>query len=260
VKCRDVDLAVVPFVTGATLPPEVADHIAGCERCRGLARAMYQFRPVTPTASDEWKAIESAIISDLKPVKPIAPVGMRFFAIALAVAVVAAVGCGLLGTTGWRALSMLQRTTVFAALATVGALLAISLVRLVAPGSKLLISPVLLAGGGFGLMAVVFTGLFHPHAEAKFVSTGLVCLRIGLECAIAAALLFWFALRRGVVLNPVLTGAAAGALAGFGGLTVLEIFCPNLNEYHVLVWHLGAAVTSALAGVVLGIIVDRSGS
>jgi hypothetical protein len=120
------------------------------------------------------------------------------------------------------------------------------------PGSRLLLSPSLLAFAAIGILAGVVSILFHPHEEPTFVATGLVCLRIGLECAIPAALLFWLVLRRGAVLNPVATGVTAGAMAGLSGLVVLEIFCPNPNEYHVLVWHLGAVLASIAGGLAIG--------
>ena len=47
-------------------------------------------------------------------------------------------------------------------------------------------------------------------------------------------------------------GAAAGLLAGLAGVTVLEIYCPYLDRLHIIVGHLGAAVTAALVGAVLG--------
>jgi len=110
------------------------------------------------------------------------------------------------------------------------------------------------------VLAAGFAVLFHPIEEATFVATGLVCLRIGLECAIPAALAVWLILRRGAFLTPLVTAATTGALAGLSGLVVLEIFCPNLNVYHVLIWHLGAALASAVGGLAAGFILSRTRS
>ena len=89
-------------------------------------------------------------------------------------------------------------------------------------------------------------------------NTGLLCLEIGLACAIPAAALLWLVLRRGAILSPVLTGATAGALAGLSGLTVLEVFCPNLNKYHILVWHLGAVLASIIGCLAIGLLAEYS--
>jgi hypothetical protein len=255
VTCRDVDRYLIAHAAGQRIPPEAATHIASCEHCTRLLRAL---RATGPTVPVQLPDVQSAILADLKPVKPIASSGLRFAALALLVAFVAAAGAAVLGTAGWHALSLLQRAAVFGSLGTTVALLALSLSFLAVPGSRVLLPAPLLVAAALALMAVDFATLFHPHQEPTFVATGLVCLRIGLECAAAAGFLFWVALRRGAILNPVAAGAIAGALAGLAGLTVLEIFCPNLNQHHVLVWHLGAALASTLAGAAIGTIVERT--
>jgi hypothetical protein len=61
-------------------------------------------------------------------------------------------------------------------------------------------------------------------------------------------------LRQGAVLSPRVTGAMAGLLAGLVGTSVLEINCSNFNVLHILMWHLGVAALSAVAGLVAGFI------
>jgi hypothetical protein len=67
-------------------------------------------------------------------------------------------------------------------------------------------------------------------------------------------------LRRGAVLSPGLTGAATGLFAGLVGTSVLEIHCPNLNGWHILVSHLGVAILCALAGLVIGLAAEVKGT
>jgi len=258
VTCRDIESLIITYTSGAVTPPEVAAHIAGCERCRRLVRALAEPPPVVSPPPDQLRRIEAGILADLKPVKPLPPAGVLWFALLFIFAVVVAVGGVALGAAGWRALSVLQRLAVFSALTAAAGLLAFSAGRQIVPGSKLLVSPYLSVVAVLAGIAGICTSLFHPHAESAFVSTGLVCLRIGLECAVPAALLLWLLLRRGAVLNPMLTGATAGALSGLSGLTVLEVFCPNLNKYHIVVWHLGAALASAAAGLAVGMIAEYS--
>jgi hypothetical protein len=259
VTCRDVEAQLMRYASGAAVPPEAAIHIGGCEPCRRLVQAVRESRSIAPPSADEVKKIEAGILADLRPVKPMAPAGLRSSELMLILLVVAAVGVEALGIAGWRALSLLQRGVVFPALAIAASLLAYSLGRLMAPGSRLPLPRYWLVPVAFGTVASIFASLFRPHREATFVATGLVCLRIGLEYAAPAALLSWLLLRRGAILNPLQTGAATGAFAGLTGLTVLEIFCPNLNQYHILVWHLGAALTSAAGGMVIGSIAEYSG-
>ena len=257
--CPDVEGLIIPYARGAAIPPEAASHIAGCERCRRLARAIGETQQGIPPSPERLQQIKAGILADLQPVKPLAPASTLFLALMFILAVVAAVGGGGLGIAGWRALTAPLRMTVFTALTAAAGLLAFSLVRQLAPGSRPLPSPYLMLVTVLGVIASLLATLFHPHEESTFVSTGLVCLKIGLECAICTALLSWLVLRRGAILNPLLTAVTAGALAGLSGLTVLEIFCPNLNEYHILVWHLGAVLVSLIVGVAIGTIAEHSG-
>jgi len=258
--CRDVEGVIISHASGASTSPEVAVHIAGCESCGRLARAIAQAHQVHPPSPEQLERIKARILADLKPARPpLPPASVLVFALVFILVVISAIGGAALGIAGWRALSLLQKITVFSALAAGAGVLAFSTARLVVPGSRFPLSPYLFVIAVFGVMAAICTSLFYPQEEATFVSTGVVCLRIGLECAISATLLFWLLLRRGAILNPILMGTTAGALAGLSGLTVLEIFCPNLNEYHILVWHLGTVLVSAVGGLAIGIIAEYSG-
>jgi hypothetical protein len=259
VTCRDVEGLIISYASGAPTPPEAAAHIAGCERCRRLARAMGETREFAPPSREQLEQIEARVFADLKPVKPMLPASVLVFALVFILMIVVVVGVVALGIAGWQALNLLQRSVVFTALTAATGLLARSTSRQIVPGGRLLLSPYRLVIAVLAVMIGIFTMLFHPREESTFVSTGLVCLRIGLECAIPAAFLLWLLLRRGAILNPMLTGATTGALAGLSGLTVLEIFCPNLNAYHILVWHLGAVLTSVVGGMAIGLIAEHSG-
>ena len=104
---------------------------------------------------------------------------------------------------------------------------------------------------------IVLCVAFHPRTEPGFVANGLVCMKNGLTYGILGGVLFWLLVRRGAMLDPKLIGAAAGGLAGLTGLTVLEINCPNLNVFHILVWHWGVVLISSGAGALLGSAVER---
>ena len=91
------------------------------------------------------------------------------------------------------------------------------------------------------------------------MSSGLKCLGSGLKYAIPGAVLTWLWLRRGAAQSPKLMGVTTGGFAGLIGVTVLEVHCPNLNLYHILVWHLGVILLSVLGCLVLGSAVDVVG-
>jgi hypothetical protein len=205
--------------------------------------------PQLPALSQErLKGIETTIAANLKPVRPLAPAGVYLAGFAGIFLVVCAIGCWIVGHHGWTALSMVQKLTVFVPLAASTSLAAFSLVRQMAPAAKHVGSTALISAGLFVLLLVVMTVVFHPAQESAFVRNGLVCFRTGIAFAIPAAFLFALLLLRGASLSPGLTGATAGGLAGLVGLAVLEVHCPNLDLFHILVWHVSVTLVCAIGG------------
>jgi hypothetical protein len=203
--------------------------------------------------------IQSLLLRNLKPVRPLLPAYLFVLAFGLLFLVVVTIGCLLLGVSGWSALSPGQRIGVYTASAIGAILLALSLVRQIVPGSRHEVSPVRLQIGVLALLVLMMIIVFQPQHELAFVSSGLTCLRIGLTYSIPTAFLSWLILRRGALLSPKLTGATVGMFAGVIGVTVLEVYCPNLNLYHILVWHLGVIALIGLAGLILGTTIQRMG-
>ena len=255
--CRDLDNMLVSHSSLEDMPAEAAAHVKHCARCQELIRAMGTTPEFGTVSSERLQHIESRIIGDLKSTRPSRTPNVIVFLLVLAV--VAGVGAALLGTAGWHALNPLQKTAMFSSLAVAAGLLGFSMSRQIVPGRRLTLSPYLLAAVVLAAILSLCDVLFYPHAELTFVATGLVCLRIGVECAASAAVLFWLLMRRGAILKPVLTGLTSGALAGLSGLTVLEIFCPNLNRNHIVVWHLGTVLVSTIVGIVIGLLAERFG-
>jgi hypothetical protein len=216
-----------------------------------------QALPALP--AERLKQIEAALIADLKPVRPLAPAGVYLSAFAgIFIAACILSWFYFTGQSGWEALSRLQKPLVFVPLLAIMALLIFSVVRQMAPAARYTRTTALLAAGVFLLMLACMTLVFHPIHESAFVHDGLVCFRAGMTFAIPASLLFALLLLRGAALPPALTGATAGGLAGLAGLAVLEIHCPNLDVYHILVWHVSVTVVCAIAGVILASVMFRN--
>ena len=250
--CREIDNLIVNCASGAAVPEAAAAHLSACARCSRLVRAMRESRRPAPPSREQRDRMAAAVPQDLEPVKPLAPEGTFFVALLLAIAVTAALGGGGLGAAGFRALSRLQCVVVFGGLGIGSALLAFSAARQMVPGRKLVPLPLPLLAGGAGAMAAIAAVVFQARHESAFVAEGLECLRTGVGFALAAGIPIWLLLRRGAILYSGLAGATAGALAGLGGIAVLEIACPNLNAYHILAWHVGAVFASALGGLAIG--------
>ncbi len=210
-----------------------------------------------PLPTDRLKQIEAALIADLKPVRPLAPDGAYFLGVASIFLAVCIIGCYLVGRFGWAALSDLQRTAVFVPLALATALLTFSLVRQMRPAAPRVRSSAFASAVIFLLLLAIMPVIFQPIEEQSFVRHGLACFGTGMAFAVPAALLLALLLRRGAVLSPVLAGATAGGLAGLAGLTALEIHCPNLNVYHIVIWHVSVAVCCVILGVIFSSVTFR---
>ena len=120
------------------------------------------------------------------------------------------------------------------------------------PGSKGRVDPRILLASCTGAFVVVFAILFYDYRLDRFLSEGMACLATGMLYAGATALLLWLVIRRGFILNPVAAGVAVGALAGLGGLGMLELHCPILKAMHLMVWHTAVIPLSGLAGYLAG--------
>jgi hypothetical protein len=187
-----------------------------------------------------------------EPVRPLSPAWVLTALLTLVGAAVALAGAAGAGFQGFEALSAGSRIAIFGALAVLCCVVAEHLVGEWMPGSRRRFTPAgLLATASVSLLGV-FALLFHDYRIDHFVSAGLACLLTGLMCAVPAALLGWWVLRRGWVTHPVAAGLAAGVLAGLAGVAALELHCSNFEALHVLVWHTLVVPVSGSAGAIVG--------
>ena len=212
---------------------------------------------VAPPPLDRVKRIEAAIVGDLKPVRPIAPDSVYLTAFAGIFIAVCVIGCYVVGQYGWHTLNSVQKVCIFAPLVVSIAFLLLSMVRQMTPAAKQVRSSALIAAGSFVFLLLIMAILFRPVHEQAFLPSGLACFRTGMTYAVPAAFLFALLLLRGAGLSPLLTGATAGGLAGLLGLGILEIHCPNLNVYHIVVWHVSVTLVCALGGLVFSSVTFR---
>jgi hypothetical protein len=167
-----------------------------------------------------------------------------------------AIGVYAMGTAGFVAMSPLQAWVILSGLAISAGVLIQSLVSQISPGSRHRFSATLLPAGIVIVLAMVVSGVFPFQNERHFWERGWMCLRLGTPISVLTIIPFWLVLRRGAILSPVLTGAAAGLLAGLVGTSVLEIHCPNLDASHRVFAHLGVAVLCSLLGLALGFVFE----
>ena len=254
--CRDFDHLMNMGPGDALRAPEASEHLRQCQDCRTLAELLSEDRKPAVVLDQKVREIQAKIITNLKPVRPLAPARFFLFACAIIFLLVVAIGVRPSAMTGWDALSLWQRVALFAMLTASAILLAVSMVAQMAPGSKYPLAPRAVPISTLAALLIALAASFHAQAEQDFVASGLMCMKSGLVYAIPAAFLFWLLVRKGAILYPKLIGAMAGGLAGLIGLSVLEINCSNLNVFHILIWHWGVVVISSAAGTLLGAAVE----
>ena len=257
--CKDVDQVLVEETMVSKLPAQAQEHVNGCKRCQELVRALNSSVSLDPPSPTSLSQIERSIVADLQAVRPLAPARYLFTAFTTGFVFVVALGVYRMGTFALAVMSPLQAVVMLGALAAGAGLLAYSLAHQMAPGSRHRISPRLLLVGILISLMVAIAVLFHFQHERNFWANGWACLRAGTPFGVLAAVPFWLVLRRGAILSPTLTGAATGLLAGLVGTSVLEIHCPNLDAWHILVSHVGVAMLCALAGLVIGLAIELKG-
>jgi hypothetical protein len=253
--CTDIDELLTSDHASLSESLDAEEHMGRCKQCRGLVQALRKMAEAPPPVDAHVERIQAMIAERLQPIRPLAPA--RFLLGACAIIFLGVVAIGSTGPSmdGWAALSGMQRIAVFAVMAASAILLAVSMIGQMVPGNKTL-APTVLPVGVLIVIVITLAVTFRPQGELAFVKTGLACLRRGLTYSMPAAFLFWLLLRRGAILFPKLIGAAVGGLAGLAGLSVLELNCPDVNVFHVVVWHWGVVLIGAAAGALIGTAVE----
>jgi hypothetical protein len=226
------------------MTPEEMDHILAQGAGR---RALHSPNPAAIARA------KAALTEGLEPVRPLAPPWVFTLVFLVAFAAVAVLSAWLLGFGGLRVLSGLQRVVVFPVLVASAAMAAIAAVREMRPAGGARIGSFALAVSTLAMLGT-FALLLRDYNTQNFVAEGVRCLVAGVACAIpAAAVIYWF-LRRGFVLDWLAEGLAAGTLAGLAGIAMLEMHCPILKAPHVMFWHLLVVPACGMGGLLIGVV------
>jgi hypothetical protein len=251
-NCKDV---VRALSEKSRLPLQAQDHMRSCKSCQKLVSAVNV--PVDTPSQATLRQIAESMITNLRPVRPVAPSRYFFGAFVGIFVSIVAIGVYRMGAFAIAVMTPLQIIAILSALAVSTGLLADSLVHQMVPGSRHRIPPTLLPVAITISLTIAMAVLFQFQHEQKFWGSAWACIRAGTPFGVLAAVPFWLMLRRGALLHPTMSGAATGLFAGLVGTSVLEIHCPNLDLWHILVSHLGVAILCALAGLVIGLAAER---
>ena len=199
----------------------------------------------------DLEPVRRAVLSSLKPVRPLAPEWV-WVAVLLGIFIVVALAGGTgLGFYGVQALDGCRLALILVLLLTGASIAAFAIAREMTPAGLRKVHPAALAALSVAMFAAAFVLLFRDYDMVAF-GRGVACLRAGMLFALPAAGLGWIVARRGFVLDRLAAGVAIGMLGGLTGLAMLELHCPILTAPHVLVWHLAVLAFSAALGALAG--------
>jgi hypothetical protein len=256
-NCNDINKTLVEGAIALPLTPEAQDHLKNCERCREFVAAVSKPASEASPSPAILRQIEKGLLADLRPIRPIA--AKPYFLASLIAIFLCFVALGVyrIGAFALAVMSPLQAAVILGALAISAALLAYSLVNQIVPGSLHWLTPAFLPVGITISLAITTVVLFQFQHERNFWINSWACIRTGVPIGALATIPLWFVLRRGAILSPSVTGLATGLFAGLVGTTALEIHCPILDAWHILLSHLGVALLGAMAGLFLGLAAEK---
>lgn len=237
---------------GRELSAAAREHLASCERCRAFADAFASVESAVPSQSAVDAAV-SLTSRSLRPVRPLPAPWVLLLLLACASAAVFGFGLYWLGSSGWEAMETARlRVIVFGGLALLFAGAGWMLVEHLYPGKAklpvnagwLVLSLTALAGGTF----LLFPWEYDPDGFREF---GESCMKKGLIIAGLASLPIFGFMRAGYSTHPGWSAAAGGLASGLISFSVLELYCPLLEQSHVFAWHLTVPVATVAVYVAL---------
>lgn len=133
-NCPHIDKMLAEGSLPSPFSTELEDHMRGCARCRALVTALGTSALSDQPSPATLRHIESRIVADYRPVRPIGP-RLYFFSVLIATFVcLAGFGVYLLGAFAIRVMSPPQAAVILGALAVCTGLLASSLTQQMVPG------------------------------------------------------------------------------------------------------------------------------
>jgi len=197
--------------------------------------------------------LESLLLQDLKPVKPLASLSYRTLVLPLAAVAIAALLAAVTGWKGWQAMDSISRLLTYPLIAGLLLLQAVFVAREMEPGQSRPKTMWTFAVLIPALLLIFPLGLLLPALDPDSWMHGIKCFGRGTMTFVAvfAGLAFW--LRRGYFVSSERAGTAIGILAGLGAFFSQELYCPIVGEaWHVGLAHIGVVVTAGMIGFLAG--------
>lgn len=196
-------------------------------------------------------------LENLTPVKPLPSDSKLIGFTVVGFVVFSILAATLYGLKGLASMTLGEAAVYCGAIGICAVLLSMAVVQVAIPGAKVRVPRGITAIASFVAVGAIVSVLFPNFGLYEFVGRGVPCLRLACLCAISFGLLAGIPLKRGCVTDWRAGSWLIGCFAGFAGVAVLCLHCPVRNALHIIVWHLGAVIISALGGLGIGAFIHR---
>ena len=260
--CNEFDrlLDRLPWPASAEKCAAAERHAAECPRCAALWESIGPGSLAIRGAELPAAALilaQTAALSDLSPVQPLAAPAVTASITSLALAGVAALALLESGIAGWVARTPWQRTASYSSMGAVLLFMLWLTMRERIPGGGLA-APLRWFGALAALVAVSVPFLLYGfQPEPAFWTHGALCCCNGLVAGALCAVVLFLVLRAGSVLNQARAGGLAGLAAGCAAFMIQESYCPVVESGHAALWHGSVPVLLGLAGLAVGWLLAR---
>jgi len=236
------------------LPDEIASRADELESCRRLRRFAQDRETAAPSCAVQERITE-ALLSSLRPVRPLPSRGVLALGFLAIFGAVSALITAWVGLAGAREMTFWQSVGVLVCVVASAGVVSLSLSSRMIPGEGRIIAPGWLAFGVIGSLVLLTAALFPWGGD--WAPSNWKCLQAGCLFALPAAVLAVGLLRLGAPQAWGAVGAAAGLLAGLVGMATLHVGCSLQMVSHLMLQHVMVPVLGALAGYGIGALWSR---
>ena len=237
--------------TAASISERLRHHLGDCARCRRLYQWVLQPSNEPDASPDLYRNISRTLQTSATPVRALPSSRILVLQLAGVFLLLAALALAMAGVEGLRRMNLIQLSGIGAVLLSGAALVSLSLVWQMIPGSlnrysARTVLPLVAAAFLIGIAV-----LFPWRAPEAFWSRGSHCLGLGLLMSAASALPFGLLVRRGAPEANAVMGATLGAFAGLLSVAVLQFSCAHQDLGHLFFWHGSVLAGSIVAGAAI---------
>jgi hypothetical protein len=251
-NCHEIDRLLIAGADPSAWPAEARAHAESCPRCQDLLRLDLKdlsSRGGLALSAGVPGGVAQAVLSDLRPVTPLAGDATLTLIVTVLVVAAMAVLLAIVGAKGFPVMSNFQRVAFGVVLIGMLWVTATTYAKQLIPGSLISIPGRQALAIFSALFACLVVWQFRRSYAIPMAHANLQCYECGVLGAGLTFVVGWWSGKRGFWSGNRSAIEALCLLSGAAALLMLTIHCPIQNSGHVFIGHGGAFLTSIVAGL-----------